>query len=172
MRVRHLVLLAATLGTLLAGPAQAQWKWRDKTGQIQYSDLAPPAGTPDAAILQRPNVTPIRASATAASAASGVAVASAASGVPGIAPKSVEPELEAKRKKAEQDKADKLKADNEKRAAAQAENCTRARSYMRSLDDGIRITRSNANGEREILDDKSRADEVKRTRDIIASDCK
>ena len=170
MCVRHLVLLAAVLGTLLAGPAQAQWKWRDKTtGQIQYSDLAPPAGTPDANILQRPNVNPIRA---AASGASGVAVASAASGVPAIAPKSMEPELEAKRKKAEQDRADKLKAENEKRALAQAENCSRAKSYLRSLDDGIRIVRSTDKGEREILDDKARADETKRTRDIIASDCK
>ena len=167
MPFRHLVLLAAVLGTLLTGPAQAQWKWRDKSGQIQYSDLAPPAGTPDANILQRPNVQPVRVAASAAS-----AVAVAASAPPGIAPKSVEPELEAKRKKAEQDKADKLKAENEKRAVAQAENCTRARSYMRTLDDGIRIARSNEKGEREFLDDKARAEETKRTREIIASDCK
>src|SRR5215213_4585274 len=30
---------AAVLGALLAVPAQAQWKWRDKNGQTQYSDL-------------------------------------------------------------------------------------------------------------------------------------
>ena len=43
---------------------------------------------------------------------------------------------------------------------------------MRTLDSGVRIARVTANGEREILDDKQRADETKRTRDIIAADCK
>lgn len=159
------VLLAALLGVMLALPAQAQWKWRGKDGLIQYSDLAPPAGTPEADIFQRP--VPIQTRAVAAAPA-----ASAASGVPAIAPKSVEPELEAKRRKAEQDKADKTKAENDKRAAAQADNCARAKSYQRTLDDGIRIARTNAKGEREILDDRGRADEARRTREIITSDCK
>ena len=35
-------------------PAEAQWKWNDKGGHIQYSDLPPPAGTPDQDILSRP----------------------------------------------------------------------------------------------------------------------
>jgi hypothetical protein len=162
----HLVLLAALLGSLLAVPAQAQWKWRDKSGLTQYSDLAPPPGTPDADILQRPNVTPVRAPIAAAPGAS------AASGADTLKPRTVEPELEAKRRKAEQEKADKAKVDDARRVAAQAENCTRARSYMRTLSDGVRITRSNAKGEREFLDDKARADETKRTQDIITSDCK
>ena len=163
------VLLASLAGTLvcslLAQPAQAQWKWRDKAGQTQYSDLAPPPGTPEADILQRPNVNPLRVP-VAAPAASG------ASAADGLKPKSVEPELEAKRRKAEQDKADKAKADDEKRAAAQAANCAQAKGYLGTLQDGIRITRTGANGEREFLDDKARADETKRARDVIASDCK
>jgi hypothetical protein len=162
----HLVLLAALLGSLLAVPAHAQWKWRDKSGLTQYSDLAPPPGTPDADILQRPNATPVRALVAAPPAAS------AASGADLPKPRTVEPELEAKRRKAEQEKADKAKVEDARRVAAQAENCSRARSYMRTLQDGIRITRSNAKGEREYLDDKARADETKRTQDIIASDCK
>ena len=36
-------------------PAEAQWKWRDKGGHVQYSDLPPPAGTPDQDILARPS---------------------------------------------------------------------------------------------------------------------
>ena len=35
----------------IALPAEAQWKWRDKGGHVQYSDLPPPAGTPDQDIL-------------------------------------------------------------------------------------------------------------------------
>ena len=164
------VSLAALAGFvvfgLLAQPACAQWKWRDKSGQTQYSDLAPPPGTPEADILLRPNVNPSRAPVAASPAASG------ASAADGLKPKSVEPELEAKRRKAEQEKADKLKADDEKRVAAQAENCTRAKDYLRTLQDGIRITRTSASGEREFLDDKTRADETKRARDVIGVDCK
>jgi len=89
-----------------------------------------------------------------------------------LKPKTVEPELEAKRRKAEQEKADKAKAEDEKRATAQAANCAQAKSYLGTLQDGIRITRTGANGEREFLDDKARADETKRARDVIATDCK
>jgi hypothetical protein len=159
------LMLALLVGSLLALPAQAQWKWRDKAGQTQYSDLAPPAGTPEADILQRPNSnTRVLVPAPPASAASGADAPK---------PKTVEPELEAKRRKAEQEKADKAKAEDQSRALAQAENCTRAKDYLRTLQDGMRITRTNAtSGEREFMDDKSRADETKRTREIIAADCK
>ncbi len=177
-----LALLAALLGTTLALPAQAQWKWRDKNGQTQYSDLPPPASVPEEAILSRPHsgkrgsaVNAVPAAASPASAASaGAAGASApvsAASSP-LAPKTVEPELEAKRKKAEADQAAKAKVEEAKVAAARAENCTRARTQMRTLDSGIRVVRSNDKGEREVLDDKQRGDEVKRTRDIIAADCK
>ena len=38
----------------IALPAEAQWKWRDKSGHVQYSDLPPPAGTADQDILAAP----------------------------------------------------------------------------------------------------------------------
>jgi len=157
------VVLSALLATLFALPAAAQWKWRDKGGQIQYSDLPPPAGIADRDILQRPNVAQHRAP---------MAAPASAASAPSLAPKTVEPELEAKQRKAEEEQAAKKKAEEEKLAAARADNCARAKSYMRTLDDGIRIARTNDKGDREILDDKQRADEAKRTRDIIASDCK
>jgi hypothetical protein len=34
------------------------------------------------------------------------------------------------------------------------------------------MARTNDKGEREILDDKARADEMRRTREIIAADCR
>ncbi|HJV61843.1 MAG TPA: DUF4124 domain-containing protein [Albitalea sp.] len=155
------VALLAVLGATLALPVQAQWKWRDKSGHMQYSDLPPPAGTAEQDILQRPSATQRR-----------VATATPAAAPAASAAKLVEPELEAKRRKAEQDEAAKKKAEEEKNAAVHAENCTRAKGYMRSLEDGMRIARTNDKGEREILDDKQRADEVKRTRDTIAAECK
>ena len=168
MRQRLAVLLCAALGLAVALPAAAQWKWRDKGGQTQYSDLPPPAGVAEQDILQRPTAASQRkaaaAPAPAASAASGVARAAA--------PKASEPELEAKRNKAEQDEAAKKKADDAKLAAQRAEACTRAQANQRTLDSGVRISRVNDKGEREFLDDATRAAEAQRTRDLIASQCK
>lgn len=157
------VVLSALIGATLALPAAAQWKWRDKAGHVQYSDLPPPAGVADADILQRPNAGPRRS--VPASAPPPLVAASAAV-------KTVEPELEAKQRKAEQEQAARKKAEEEKAAAARADNCVRAQGQLRTLNDGIRIVRTNEKGEREFLDDKQRADEVRRMQDIIASDCK
>ena len=164
-----LLLVLALLGSLLSGNAAAQWKWRDKAGVVQYSDLPPPTGTADKDVMQRPTTSQQRRAAAAAVPASG---ASAALDAAPALPKGVEPELEAKRRKAEQDQAAKSKAEEDKAAAARADNCTRAKAYARTLDEGMRIARTNAKGEREILDDSGRAEEVKRAKAAIASDCK
>lgn len=155
---------------MLAAPAFAQWKWKDPNGRVQYSDLPPPAGVADKDILVRPASAQRRivAPPVAADGASAPIVAAA----PVATKQPLDAELDAKRKKTEQDEAAKRKADEEKAAAARAENCTRARSQMRALDDGLRIARMNANGEREILDDAQRAEEARRVRGIISSDCK
>ena len=155
----------ATLA-LLALPAQAQWKWRDPAGHVQYSDLPPPSGTPDKDILSRP-----AAQGRIATAALPASAASGAASNP-LAPRRTDPELEAKLKKAEADKAAKAKADAEHDAAARAGNCARAKSQLQTLDSGIRLARTNDKGEREILDDTQRAAEMKRSRDVMASDCK
>jgi hypothetical protein len=164
MTARPALLLAALAFALAAPAAHAQWKWKDPRGVVQYSDLPPPAGTPDRDILQRPAAqAPMRTAAPAASAP--------AIGASAVA-RGVDPELEARRKKAEQDEASKKKADEERNSAQRAENCQRARANLKALEDGLRISRMNAQGEREFLDDAQRADEVRRTRDVVASDCK
>ncbi|WP_280156142.1 DUF4124 domain-containing protein [Piscinibacter sp. XHJ-5] len=160
-----IVVLSALLGATIAMPAAAQWKWRDKGGQIQYSDLPPPAGVSEQDILQRPSAAQRRTPTPSVAAASAAPAADAAS-------RRVEPELEAKRRKVEEELAAKNKADQEKAAAQRAESCARARGYARTLDDGVRIVRTNEKGEREILDDKARAEETKKAREIIAADCK
>jgi Domain of unknown function (DUF4124) len=165
---RNPLLCVLTIAiAVLSLPAAAQYKWRDKAGVVQYSDMPPPAGTPEKDVLQQPSSASRKTSAPAAAAtpASGVTVSAAPL-------KGGEPELEAKLRKAEQEKAAKTKAEDDKQAAARAENCTRAKAYQRTLDDGVRITRTDAKGEREVLDDKARAEEVRRTKNVIVSDCK
>ena len=162
------VVLAALLGTTLALPASAQWKWRDKNG-VQYSDLPPPAGVAEADILQRPaaatrrGITPV-AAASAAPAASGA-----------LAPKTVDSELEARRKKTEEENNAKKKAEEKAEetrvAAAKADNCSRAQAQLRTLDSGVRLAQMNEKGERIVMDDTARASESKRARDMIAQTC-
>ncbi|MES2090325.1 MAG: DUF4124 domain-containing protein [Pseudomonadota bacterium] len=152
---------------VVSSPAQAgtQWKWRDATGATQYSDRPPPAGTPEANILQRPAAARMSAPVKAASE---VEAASA----PKPAGKAPESELDVKRRKAEEETAAKRKAEEEKAAKARAENCQQARNYDRTLKDGVRIARTNSKGEREILDDKGRAEETKRTQEAITANCR
>jgi len=163
---RTVVTGAVAALALLALPAEAQWKWRDPTGHVQYSDLPPPSGTPDKDILARPaSQRRLAAAQLPASAASGAASDA-------LTLRTTDPELEAKRKKAEADQAAKAKADEARNAAIKADNCARAQAQVKTFDSGIRVARLNAQGEREYLDDKQRADETKQARAAISSNCK
>ena len=146
-------------------PAAAQWKWKDSRGQVVVSDTPPPRDIPESNVLQKPSLVVQRSAAQLTPTASAPAAET-------VAKAKVDPELEARRKKAESDQSDRAKAEEAKVAAARADNCQRARSHMSTLDSGVRLSRSNEKGEREILDDKQRADEIQRTRQIIASDCR
>jgi hypothetical protein len=166
-------LACAVAFTLLcAGLASAQsavpWKYRDAQGRIVVSDLPPPANVQDKDILERPTTVVRRAAAPAQPAA---AAASAAANQ-GVVAQGIDPELEARRKQAADEQAMKQKAQQEQQAAQRAENCSRATSHLSALGDGLRMARTNEKGEREILDDKGRAEEMQRARQIIASDCK
>lgn len=161
-------LLALACLFTAAGPADAQWRWRDKNGQINASDRPPPLDIPDKDILSRPPANETRRAAPTAAPATPAAGASA----PAAAPTALEREVQARKKAAEQEQAAKAEADKERQAQLKAENCRNARGHLAALDSGQRIARTNEKGEREILDDKGRADEQRRAREVIASDCR
>jgi hypothetical protein len=166
MRLKGLFFLLVSL-LFAATPALAQWKWKDARGQVVVSDIPPPRDIPERDVLQKPDLVLRRpAPAPAPAAASGASAPEAA------AKPKVDPELEARRKKTEQEQTDRQKAEEEKVAAGRAENCKRARTHLSSLESGMRLARSNDKGEREILDDKARAEELARTRQIISTDCR
>ncbi len=81
-------------------------------------------------------------------------------------------ELEAKKKKAEEEETAKKKLEEEKVVKTKFENCDRAKNGLATLQSGVRMASVNAKGEREFYDDAKRALEVKRTQDIINTDCK
>lgn len=163
------VLCASTL-------AMAQWQWLDKDGRKVFSDRAPPPEIQEKNILKRPGgkLTPtvkpaaqdITANTDQATSASPALPTSAAKGV------GVDKELEAKKKQAADAEAAKRKVEEEKIVKAKIENCARAKQAKVGLDAGIRISRMNSSGEREVMDETARAAESKRIQVIMATDCK
>lgn len=164
---RALWIIAALSAMLVTATpsAWAQWKWKDSKGQVHVSDLPPPRDIPDKDVMQRPTESTRRAAATAA------AQASAASATPAAKPK-VDPEIEARRVRQEQEQKAREKAAEDKLSSQRAENCQRARQHLATLESGMRIARLNDKGEREILDDKARAEEMQRARQVMASECR
>jgi len=82
-------------------------------------------------------------------------------------------EREADFRKREKERADAEKkvADAQAEATRKAADCDRARGYMKSLDSGIRLIRTNPDGTRELLSEEQHDAEVQRTREIIQSRC-
>ena len=158
------VLAAALVAGALASPASVQWKWRDRNGQITVSDLPPPRDIPERDILQRPDPAAVAATAAAATAA-----AAPAPQAPARA--RVAAELAARRRAAEQEQAAQQRAQAAQLAEQRAQNCRNARNHLAALESGQRLVRMNDKGEREFLDDKQRADETRRAREVIAADC-
>jgi hypothetical protein len=165
------VLIGLTFG-LSTLPAQAQWKWRDKNGQVTASDLPPPRDVPEKDILQRPtSPRPAArpAAAAPASAASGVGPVIQAASTKGGG---LEAEVEKRRRAAEAETQAKAKAEEDRASAQRRENCGRARNHLTTMESGQRVARINDRGEREILDDRQRADEIRRARAVIETDCR
>ena len=159
-------LLAGCLLCAAAAPALAQYKWKDSRGQVHASDLPPPRDIPDKDVLQRP-----AAPARALPAAAASAAASAASG-PQVLRAPVDPELDARRKRSEQEAQARARTDEQRLAAQRADNCQRARQQLATLDSGRRLVRDNERGEPVPMDDATRAAEAQRARQVIAADCR
>ena len=168
--LRSIVALAAAL-TVFGAAAQTApppaWKWRDASGQINVSDLPPPASIPAKDILERPPLLLRSAAAPAAASAAPVAPALQAISAP-----RADPELEARRKRALDEQLAQQRQQQERDASVRADNCVRAQAALALHNDGQRLYRTNAQGEREVIDDKTRADELQRIRAVIASDCR
>ena len=176
-----LPLAAVTLLMALSPAADAQWRWRDKGGQINASDRPPPKDVPEKDILDRPGLETRRsAAALAAVAASGSTDGTAPPALPAAPPTAppnapptaLEREVQLRKRAAEQEQSTKAKAEEDRVSVQRAENCRAARGHLIALESGQRIARTNDKGEREVLDDKGRSDEQRRAREVVSSDCR
>ncbi len=168
--MRHKTLLSALIGLVMAASAQAQWKWRDAKGNIQYSDTPPPLSTPDKDILQRPPA-PVRPTIVVAPPGSQASAAPAPASTAST-PSKADLEAAARQKKEQEGEAARQKEEARKFAEQRRENCARAQANLRDLQSGQRLTRTNDNGERVFMNEAQIAYEVGRARDLITSECR
>jgi type IV secretory pathway VirB10-like protein len=175
---KHLILALA--GWAFALSAAAQYQWVGKDGRKVFSDRPPPADIQEKDILKQPGsrraALPVIPAETTEAAGTTAAAAPAAVAKPKIDPNAPkisgkDAELEAKKKKLEEEAVAKKKAEDEKITQAQAENCERAKKAVATFQSGVRVASTNAKGEREIMDDSVRASELKRVQAVVDRDC-
>jgi type IV secretory pathway VirB10-like protein len=172
--------LVAIFGIVFSASAMAQYMWLDASGRKVFSDQPPPTNIPAKRILQQPGKATVsqtsdvseKPSSEAGSDEAKTATAPKAASTAAKPEASKDKDLEAAKKKSEDEAAAKKKAEQEKIDAAKADNCKRAKSAKATLDSGVRLSHTNAKGERGYMDDAARMVESKRIEGIIASDCK
>ena len=144
---------------LCAAPAAAQlYKWVDKDGKVRYGDTPPPGAKTNTV---RPPAEPAAGAAPAAAKDAKKGPQTAA-----------EREMDFRKRQAEARKAEEAAAREKEDKAKQAENCDRAREYLRTLESGQRISRLNASGERFFLDENQVRQETEKARATEKEACK
>ena len=156
-------LLTAML--LAAAPlAGAQYLWIDDKGIKQFSDRPPPPNIPDKRILKAPGKPLFNPNAVEPEAAADTPPATAA-------PTLAERNADFNKRKADAAEAAKQAAASAQRKADEAANCNAARQNQQALDQGLRLSTYDKNGERGYMNDEQREELRKNTQKVLA-DCK
>jgi hypothetical protein len=161
--MKLLRVTALGLALMLPAVSLAQWQWIDNAGRKVFSDQPPPTDVPAKRIIRQPG---------AKAPSSDEPQAAAPAPLPAPKPSGKDRQLEERKKQAEAAEAEKKKVHDEQLAKMRADNCERARRAKATLDSGMRLSQVNAKGEREVLDDATRAAETRRLDGVIASDCR
>lgn len=153
-------LRVATLTALLllAGFARAGeiYSWKDANGRTHYSDVKPNSDTVKA--IQTPRAVPAKNTSPGAQ---GDAKAAEPD----------DPETAFRKRRTAAIEAE-AKADKERQEAALAkENCDAMSAQLTALKSGERMARYNSAGEKEVIDDSTRASEIARLERNVAASC-
>lgn len=159
--------LSAGLLTVVAGAATAQvFECTNARGVKEFAQFCPPGTVQQRQIGKSGATVGIETQAAPAP-------ADAETGAAPAAPKPVDAEAEFRKRMTERQQAE-AKAEKERAQAEEAEqNCLQARSQLQALQDGQRISRFDpATGERIMLGDDDRAEEIERQRGTVDRWCK
>ncbi|WP_295989909.1 DUF4124 domain-containing protein [Rugamonas sp.] len=168
-RLPALVRLLAC-GALLAVSAHAlaQFIWIDDKGIKHLSDQPPPPSVPEQRILKAPGKPLFDPNAPPPAPADGeTAAAEPKAKAP---PTLVERNADYDKRQAEAAKKAKSAGEEAARKASAAANCDGARNNQRALDEGIRLTTYDKDGNRIIMDDAQRSAAATKNQKTLA-DC-
>jgi len=151
--MKRILVIAAALAVSTGAWAQL-YKWKGQDGRMQYGDTPPPG-----------------VAATPMGGRSAAAPASEApkAGDPGD--KALSPDAAFRKRQAERQAAEEKAAKEREQAQAKKENCERAQGQLRTLESGMRMTTTNAAGERVFIDDEQRAQEMQRAQKAVSGWC-
>lgn len=155
-----LVLAVGVVAALALPTANAQvYQWKDSAGRTMVSDTPPPgAAAKDARVIgdRQPAARSEKAAEKSAE-----------------APKTMaEKDLDFKKRQQEaREKADK-EAKEQKAEASRKDNCERARRNLAALEAKQPVAMLDEKGERKLLDDTQRQQEIERARQFMAESCK
>ncbi len=174
--IRIFFALAVLLAT--ATVAAQVYRWVDKDGKVHFSDQPPPneaKGVTAKKIDARP------ASGNVATSPPSSAAAKDGKVDPKAPPKDAKPDSQKtlaekakdfEKRREEEAKAAKTAEEQAKVDESNKERCMQAQRYLRDLESGRPIATSNAKGEREMMDDATRAAEMGRARAGVSEFCK
>ena len=153
--MKKLIILVLSFGVAAAASAQ-QYKWVDQDGKVRYGDTPPPGAK--AQRLKPPS--------------GGAAPAPAAEAKKGEkGEKPLTPEEAFRKRQEDAQKAQQKQAQSEQASQAKREDCARAQEYLRTLESGQRIVRTDAQGERYYLEDAQIAQEAAKARQGVQQSC-
>lgn len=141
------ILLAAAILAFSGTALAQQYKWRDENGRVRYGDVPPPGVN---ATRLRPPPAP---SSTPA------------------AKSFKERDAEFRKRQQEAEKEREKQQQTAENASAKREGCQRAQEYIRTIESGQRISRTDSRGERYFLDDAQRAQELAKAREAAQQSC-
>ena len=169
---RALALIALAIVAFAVTPVAAQWAWREDNGRVMYSDRPPPPNIKASQILRQPPAATAPTTSTTPPAAGAAEDAAKSDAKAADAPKTLaEREMEFRKRQQERVAAERKAQEEQQKSASKAADCERSRGYLRALEEGQRIARTDASGNREFLDDAQRAQELERTRKLVQSLC-
>jgi len=158
MTMRTALILALALAPLTTAHAQT-YQWKDSSGRTVISDTPPPGqAAKNARAIGSAQPSVVKEEKTTEKAAD--------------APKTAaEKDLDFKKRQQESREKAEKDVKEQKIAADKRDNCERARRNLAALESNFRIAMPNEKGERELMDNTQREQEMQRARQIMADSC-